>query len=89
MLTRVKRLAVVSVLALAGASLPASSAQALVSYTCTSGSRVYFGDLLGYVIIASGCTPGGPPGITIPGGTYSCRSYDGTPELGIISGRGC
>jgi hypothetical protein len=89
MLAWVKRLAVVSVLALTGASLPATSAQALVPYTCTSGSRIYAGDLIGYMIIASGCTPGGPFGITIPGGTYTCKVYDGTPELGIVSGRGC
>ncbi|MFC5823486.1 hypothetical protein [Nonomuraea insulae] len=89
MLTWVKRLAVVSVLAVAGASLPASSAQALISYTCTGGSRTYFGDIVGYVILATGCTSGGPPGITIPGGTFTCGVYGGTPELGIISGRGC
>ncbi|GAA0933638.1 hypothetical protein [Nonomuraea longicatena] len=88
MLAWVKRLAVIPLLVIVGTSLPASPAQALNSFTCTSGSRLYMGDMVGYVIIASGCAPGGP-GITIPEGTFTCVYVNYVPEFGYVNGRGC
>ncbi|MEW9556280.1 hypothetical protein [Nonomuraea sp. NPDC050783] len=88
MLAWVKRLSVIPLLVIVGASLLASPAQALSGYTCTSGSRHFMGDVVGYVILASGCVPGGS-GITIPEGTFSCVYVNYTPELGLLNGRGC
>ncbi|MFC4015126.1 hypothetical protein ACFOY2_48480 [Nonomuraea purpurea] len=92
-----RRLAITSVLALAAASLPAGAAHAS-TFTCTSGTRTYLGDIVGYHIIASGCTGSGPvsgqPGsITITSGyyagTWGCRSVSGNPSIGLASGLGC
>ncbi|MFF0863615.1 hypothetical protein ACFYUV_17780 [Nonomuraea sp. NPDC003560] len=91
MIMLVRRLAVVSALALAGASLPASSAHAMGSWVCSGGSRTYLGSVVGYHILGSGCTGegSGAGSITIPSGTYGCAVVNPTPQLGIVSGLNC
>ncbi|MEU5864503.1 MULTISPECIES: hypothetical protein [unclassified Nonomuraea] len=91
MITSARRLAIVSAFALAVASVPASSAYAMSSWVCASGSRTYLGDVVGYHILGSGCTGAGsgPGSITIPGGTYNCAVINPTPQLGIVSGLNC
>jgi hypothetical protein len=91
MITLVRRLVIVMVLVLAGASLPAGPAHAMGSFSCSSGSRTYLGDLVGYHVIGSGCTGSGSGSgtITIPSGTYFCRSVTWTPQIGLVSGIGC
>ncbi|MDH2428381.1 hypothetical protein [Sphaerisporangium sp. TRM90804] len=97
MTSSVKRLAATAALVLLfGVSLPASAAYAGGSYTCTSGTRTYMGDIVGYWIFASGCTGSGsgsgPAAITITGGAYAgsygCASHQAS-SLGTVSGLGC
>ncbi|GGS85054.1 hypothetical protein ACFFV7_46925 [Nonomuraea spiralis] len=91
MIRSARRLAIVSAFALAMAALPASSAYAMSSWVCTSGSRTYLGGVVGYHILGSGCTGAGSGAgsITIPWGTYGCAVINPTPQLGIVSGLNC
>ncbi|MFI6907791.1 hypothetical protein ACIBKY_41465 [Nonomuraea sp. NPDC050394] len=69
---------------------PASAAAAI--YTCTSGTRFLLSDILGYFIIASGCTgPAGPGGgtVSIPSGTYHCITVNLNTTINLLNGQRC
>ncbi|GGT26910.1 hypothetical protein ACFFV7_34160 [Nonomuraea spiralis] len=62
------------------------------NYTCSSGSRILISDLVGYVIVASGCTGSGTDTygtITIPSGSYFCQRVTYSPAISFVNGQRC
>ncbi|MEV7805706.1 hypothetical protein AB0O28_22435 [Microbispora sp. NPDC088329] len=95
LVTRVSTICAAVVLASAVTAAPAA-AQGAATYTCTSGSRNFLSDIVGYVILASGCTGPSTTGtvgggtVAIPFGTYACRTVNFHPELfDFLSAQGC
>lgn len=87
---RVVAVCAAAVLTSAATAAPAAAMDAV--YTCTSGTRFLVSDLLGYYIVASGCTGSGSGTwgtVTIPSGSYFCQNvvYDST--IDYVNGHRC
>ncbi|MFI6291594.1 hypothetical protein ACIBEJ_08390 [Nonomuraea sp. NPDC050790] len=90
--TLVKRIVVVLAATVLAGAATVTPASADANYTCTSGTRFLMSDLLGYYIIASGCTGSGTGTygtITIPAGSYFCQNVNHLPSPDIVSGQNC
>ncbi|MEW9555822.1 hypothetical protein [Nonomuraea sp. NPDC050783] len=90
LLKRSAVLAASAALALSVTTAPAAAMDA--NYTCSTGTRLLVSDLVGYIIVASGCTGSGSGTygtITIPSGSYFCQNVVYNPTIDWLNGHRC
>ncbi|MGW5265487.1 hypothetical protein ACWEQG_31325 [Microbispora sp. NPDC004025] len=95
LVTRVSVICAAITLASAVTAAPVA-AQGAATYTCTSGNRYFLSDIVGYFIIANGCTGPSTTGtvgggtVAIPFGIYGCRTVNFHPEImDLLTAQGC